>query len=149
MLGIPEHRTPQLVVRRDGVDPSRIVFTDYDREIALVAEHAEPDGSRRIVAVGRLSRDHAASGAEFSLLVSDPWQGHGLGTELLRRAAALGDDSRRAPVPCAPACKAGGDGRPQRPIPIVDFLYVLEPSSPWHRAACPSRRRPPRLHTRS
>ena len=51
---------------------------------------AGSDGTRRIVAVGRLSRDHAASGAEFSLLVSDPWQGRGLGTELLRRLVEVG-----------------------------------------------------------
>ncbi len=35
-LGIPEHRTPQLMVRRDGVDPARIVFTGPARPADVV-----------------------------------------------------------------------------------------------------------------
>ena len=39
----------------------RICFPDYDREIALVAEHqAAGSGERTVVAVGRLSRDRIA-----------------------------------------------------------------------------------------
>jgi len=65
----------------------RICFPDYDREIALVAEHQSPDGGTpAIVAVGRLSRDRVApSEAEFSLLVADPWQGRGVGAQVLAR----------------------------------------------------------------
>jgi acetyltransferase len=59
---------------------SRICFVDYDRAIVLVAE--SPDGE--IVAVGRLMRRQPSPEAEFALLVSDAWQHHGLGTELLR-----------------------------------------------------------------
>jgi acetyltransferase len=44
------------------------------------------------VAVGRLSKEHAAPEAEFSLLVGDPWQGRGLGSELLRRLVQIGRD---------------------------------------------------------
>jgi acetyltransferase len=71
---------------------TRVCFNDYDREIALVAEHDEPDGSRRIAAVGRLSKEHAVPSAEFSLLVGDAWQRRGLGSELLRRLVAIGRD---------------------------------------------------------
>ncbi len=71
---------------------TRVCFNDYDREIALVAEHTDPDGSRRIVAVGRLSKSHRGPTAEFSMIVGDPWQRHGLGTELLRRLEAIGRD---------------------------------------------------------
>jgi acetyltransferase len=71
---------------------TRVCFNDYDREIALVAELTDEAGERRIVAVGRLSKEHALPEAEFSLLVSDPWQGRGLGSELLRRLVQIGRD---------------------------------------------------------
>ncbi|HXX60246.1 MAG TPA: bifunctional acetate--CoA ligase family protein/GNAT family N-acetyltransferase [Candidatus Sulfotelmatobacter sp.] len=69
---------------------TRICFNDYDREIALVAEETATDGAPRIVAVGRLSKDHARPSAEFAVLVADRWQHHGLGAELLRRLVAIG-----------------------------------------------------------
>lgn len=59
----------------------RSCFIDYDREMALVAER--PDSS--IVAVGRLIRQRDETSAEFALIVSDRFQGRGLGTELLGR----------------------------------------------------------------
>ena len=62
----------------------RICFGDYDREIALVAEVQESDG-RAIAGVGRLSRIHGTGEAEVAILVSDKYQNHGLGSELLRR----------------------------------------------------------------
>jgi acetyltransferase len=65
----------------------RICFPDYDREIVLVAEHqSASDAGRTVVAVGRLSRDRVTrSEAEFSLLVADPWQGRGVGRQVLSR----------------------------------------------------------------
>jgi acetyltransferase len=71
---------------------TRVCFNDYDREIALVAEHVDADGEPRIVAVGRLSKGHAGPSAEFAILVGDQWQGRGLGTELLRRLVQIGRD---------------------------------------------------------
>ncbi len=65
---------------------TRICFIDYDREMALVVERRSEDGEgREIIGVGRLSRSRCASEAEFAVVVSDEYQGQGLGTELLRR----------------------------------------------------------------
>jgi len=69
---------------------SNICFVDYDREMVLVAERPRAAGEREIVAVGRLSRLHWREEAEFALLVSDPLQKHGLGSELLRRLIDIG-----------------------------------------------------------
>jgi acetyltransferase len=70
---------------------SRICFVDYDREMVFVAEgSAAPSGPRRIVAVARLTKLHWSAEAEFALLISDPFQRHGLGTELLRRLVEVG-----------------------------------------------------------
>ena len=71
---------------------TRICFNDYDREIALVAEEPDAAGGPRIVAVGRLSKEHARPAAEFAVLVADRWQRRGLGAELLRRLVAVGRD---------------------------------------------------------
>jgi acetyltransferase len=73
---------------------SRICFVDYDREMVLVAERVEPGGARRILGVGRLSRLPWTPEAEFALLISDQFQGQGLGSELLRRLIDIGRDER-------------------------------------------------------
>ncbi len=57
----------------------RICFVDYDREMALVAEF-----EGRIVGVGRLSKLRGTTDAECAVIISDTFQGRGLGTELLR-----------------------------------------------------------------
>jgi len=70
---------------------TRICFNDYDREIALVAELKVPKGEeKKILGVGRLSKQHNPGEAEFSVLISDQWHHQGLGTELLRRLIEIG-----------------------------------------------------------
>jgi acetyltransferase len=72
---------------------TRICFIDYDREMALVAEHRDPEsGEIEIAGVGRLSKARGLSEAEFAILIADSWQRHGLGTELLRRLVRIGRD---------------------------------------------------------
>lgn len=72
---------------------SRVCFIDYDRAIALVAEHDDPQtGEAQILGIGRLSKSHSNNDAEFSMLVSDRHQSLGLGTELLRRLVEFGRD---------------------------------------------------------
>jgi acetyltransferase len=74
---------------------TRICFNDYDREIALVAEHDDPEtGARQIVGVARLSKAHTANEAEFAVLVADAYQRRGIGTELLRRLVQIGRDEK-------------------------------------------------------
>ena len=74
---------------------TRICFNDYDREIALVAEHKEtPAAEPRILGVGRLSKLHGVNEGEFAILVSDAWQGQGLGAELLRRVVQVGREEK-------------------------------------------------------
>jgi acetyltransferase len=71
---------------------TRICFIDYDREMALVAEHTDPEtGEREILGVSRLSRHGAIPDeAEFSVLVSDRFQRRGVGTMLLDRLLEVG-----------------------------------------------------------
>ena len=73
---------------------SRICHCDYDREIALVAEHKNNDGEREIMGVVRLSKLHGTDEARLSILVGDPAQGVGLGSELVRRAVDVAVSER-------------------------------------------------------
>lgn len=69
---------------------TRICFIDYDREMALVAETADHE----ILGVGRLTKLHGSREAEVAVLISDKWQGRGLGKELLARLLIVGADEK-------------------------------------------------------
>jgi len=78
---------------------TRICFLDYDREMALVAEHRDGrSGLAEIVAVARLSKLHAVNEAEAAIVVSDHYQHQGLGTELYRRLAQIARDEKIARI---------------------------------------------------
>ncbi len=66
---------------------ARLSQIDYDREMALVAEH--PDGA--LLGVARLASDPDGASAEFALLVRSDMQDQGLGRTLL---SALLDHAR-------------------------------------------------------
>lgn len=69
---------------------SRICFVDYDLEIGVVVDYKHPDsGEREILGIGRLIRlDN--NEAEFAVLVSDNWQGQGIGSKLLSFLVEIG-----------------------------------------------------------
>ncbi len=70
---------------------TRLCYIDYDRQIALVAlRNNEKTGGKDIVAVGRLMKEHSRREGEFAMVVSDAFQGHGLGSELLQRLVDMG-----------------------------------------------------------
>lgn len=72
---------------------SRICHCDYDREIALVAEK-KVDGEDTIMGVVRLSKLHATNEARLSILIADPYQGTGLGGEMVRRTVEVAKQER-------------------------------------------------------
>ncbi|MGB8982907.1 MAG: bifunctional acetate--CoA ligase family protein/GNAT family N-acetyltransferase [Anaerolineales bacterium] len=73
---------------------ARICHCDYNREIALVAEGTPEGGERAIMGVVRLSKLHANNEADLSILIADPYQGIGLGGELIRRAVEVARSER-------------------------------------------------------
>ena len=74
--------TPLKSLSRQMLD--RLTRIDHQREIALTAVQHRPDGDR-MLAVARVIRESDPKHAEFAVLVSDPWQGKGIGAELLQR----------------------------------------------------------------
>ncbi len=74
---------------------TRICYVDYDRELALVAEHKNPEsGEAEILGIGRLAKEPGTEEAQFAILVADPVQGKGLGAELLRRILDMGREEK-------------------------------------------------------
>ncbi len=73
---------------------ARMTHNDYDREIALVVEGEEND-KKAILGVARLSKLHGTDEeARFTMLISDAYQGQGLGRELLERILRIGRDEK-------------------------------------------------------
>ena len=66
---------------------------DHTREFALVADYAESNRHHQILGVGRFFKEPGRDEAEFALLISDSWQGRGLGTALLKLLVAVGRQS--------------------------------------------------------
>jgi len=63
---------------------SRICFIDYDRQIALVAESSnERTGDRQISGVARLVKAAGGKEAEVAFILSDAFQGQGIGREMM------------------------------------------------------------------
>jgi acetyltransferase len=78
---------------------TRICFIDYDREMALVAVRRHPEtGESEILGVGRLMKIHGTREAEIAVLISDNWQGRGLGKELLSRLLVVAADDKLSHV---------------------------------------------------
>jgi len=70
---------------------TRIVFIDYDREMVLVAETDNPkSGEPEIAGVARLTQSYDRYSAEFAIVVSDRYQGQGIGRELMQRLLDIG-----------------------------------------------------------
>ena len=74
-------------------------FTDInpERELALIATMPVQGGERQIGVARYVKEESSPSDAEFAIVLSDDWQGRGLGTRLLASllAAAKSDGVRR------------------------------------------------------
>jgi len=66
----------------------RFTQIDYDREIALIAI-SESKAKEKILGVARVIMERNLKQAEFSVVVTDRWQGRGIGAELLKRCISI------------------------------------------------------------
>jgi acetyltransferase len=69
----------------------RFTQVDYDREIALVALH-ESEGGEEMLGAARVIKEHHANSGEFAVLVSDSWQGQGIGAALLKNCLTIAQE---------------------------------------------------------
>ncbi len=110
---------------------TRICFIDYAREIALVMEKTGDDGERHVLAVGRLQRLPSEGEAEFALLVSDEYQGKGIGPEMLNRLIDVG---RREGLKLLTADILSDNSAMQRLCARIGFKLHREIGDPTVRA---------------
>ncbi len=67
--------------------------------MALVVEDKEPKtGQPSILGIGRLRKLHGSNDGEFAVLVSDEYQGQGLGAELVRRLIQVARDEKLSKI---------------------------------------------------
>ena len=64
---------------------------DYDREIAIVAEVTQ-GGRRQILGVGRVPLEAGGKRGELAFIITDQWQGRGLGTKLVDHTLEVARD---------------------------------------------------------
>ncbi len=69
----------------------RFTQVDYDREIALVALH-ESEGGEEMLGAARVIKEHHTNSGEFAVLVSDSWQGQGIGAALLKNCLIIAQE---------------------------------------------------------
>ena len=84
------------LARRTAHDQlTRECFVDYDREMVLVAEdRGAPSANRRILAIAQLTKLPRRNHGEVAVLVTDRYQRHGIGQELVRRLVEVATDER-------------------------------------------------------
>ncbi len=64
---------------------------DYDREIAIVAEVTR-EGRKQILGVGRLPLEAGGKKGELAFIITDTWQGLGLGTKVVDHVLEVAHD---------------------------------------------------------
>ena len=101
----------------------RLCYLDYDREMALVAVHHDEKGPH-ILGVSRYYLDPETRDAEFAVVVSDRWQGKGLGQHLMRR---LIEAARQAGVKRLVGAVLG-ENRPMLEL-VKELGFTVQPGS--------------------
>jgi acetyltransferase len=80
---------------------SRICHGDYNNEIALIVENPSAgENELRIIAASRMTKLHGDNAARFSMLVSDRYQGLGIGKELLHRLIEVARQEKLERLEC-------------------------------------------------
>ncbi|NCC51292.1 MAG: bifunctional acyl-CoA synthetase/GNAT family N-acetyltransferase [Spartobacteria bacterium] len=69
----------------------RVCFVDFNREMMLVACVKDKGAkNKKIIGMARLSKIHGSNNGKFSMVISDAYQGQGLGSELLNNILEVG-----------------------------------------------------------
>jgi RimJ/RimL family protein N-acetyltransferase len=63
---------------------------DYERRLALLAEHGPPEAPE-LIGVARYEQTDQVDTAEIAFVIQDGWQGRGLGTQMLDALLAAAD----------------------------------------------------------
>ena len=76
----------------------RICFNDYDREIAIVAEHKMGSGEQEIIGVVRMTKTTGTKTGVFALIVHDKWQNRGVGSRLMKKILEVAHEEKLSEI---------------------------------------------------
>jgi acetyltransferase len=71
---------------------ARFTQIDYDREMALIAVIRDEQPNAQFIGVARYVTNPDRESCEFALTVTDAWQRHGIGRELMTRLMGVARD---------------------------------------------------------
>jgi Acyl-CoA synthetase (NDP forming) len=71
---------------------ARFTQVDYDREISFVALDENETGAERMLGVANITGEPDGRRGEFSVLISDHWQGKGIGAKLLVQCLVIAQE---------------------------------------------------------
>jgi acetyltransferase len=83
----------QTIVQPAHEYSARYCNIDYDRELAIVAE-IEEDGKRKMLGVVRLNQAPSEKTGEISFIITDTWQGQGLGSKMVDYMIEISKDKK-------------------------------------------------------
>jgi len=126
-LGLESVRFRFLGMKKDLTPAELAYFTEMDfaDHVGLAATRVH-EGQEEFIGVGRYIRSSSGGGrsAEFALAVTDPWQGHGVGTLLMEHLARI---ATRRGIERFEADILGGNTKMLDMLASLGFL-VQEPS---------------------
>ncbi|MBN1914497.1 MAG: bifunctional acetate--CoA ligase family protein/GNAT family N-acetyltransferase [Parachlamydiales bacterium] len=73
---------------------SKVCFTDYDLEIALLVEYKTSEGKKEILGAGRLAKISEGKEGVFAIVVKDKWHHKGIGTKILSHLIQIAKDEK-------------------------------------------------------
>jgi len=91
----PESKYFRFMQSLDRLTPmmlARFTQIDYDREMALIAVIRDEQPDAQFIGVARYVTNPDRESCEFALTVTDVWQRHGIGYELMKRLMAVARD---------------------------------------------------------
>jgi acetyltransferase len=124
----PETLHLRLQYSSEGVsreDAARLLDLDYKDTLAMAAL-IRRDAEEQIIGVSRYARLPDTDRADCAIVVADAWQGHGLGTELMR---SLGAAARARGIRALVGTTLGENQRIQDWARRFGFVVHTEPNS--------------------
>jgi len=91
----PESKYFRFMQSLDRLTPmmlARFTQIDYDREMALIAVIRDEQPTAQFIGVARYVTNPDRESCEFALTVTDAWQRHGIGRELMKRLMTVARD---------------------------------------------------------
>lgn len=109
---------------------AKLTQIDYFREIALIAVTENPDAPPQMLGVCRYATNPDGTSCEFAVVIAEPWQRCGLGTQLMR---ALIEIARQRGLKSMKGIFLASNDRMLRFVERLNFALSNDPDDPTIR----------------